>query len=81
MAEAYSSTSRHEHAGNDHRADRRPQTQERVSSPATSAYQPVQPALLAGFPPTGRGNGPVRQAMCLQMQRLHGNRATQRFLQ
>lgn len=43
---------------------------------------PSYPAsLLSDVRLGGRGNGPVRTALMLQMQRTYGNRAVQRFLQ
>src|SRR5437016_165008 len=43
---------------------------------------PTYPLSLLGDPRLyGRGNGPVRTALALQMQRTYGNRATRRLLQ
>src|SRR4051812_23352504 len=43
---------------------------------------PLYPTSLLNDPRlSGRGNGPVRTALMLQMQRTYGNRATGRFLQ
>src|SRR5690348_3266560 len=41
---------------------------------------PTVSRLLADPAIQGRGNGPVRQAAILQLQRTHGNRAVQRAL-
>src|SRR5688500_10950767 len=43
---------------------------------------PAYPSsLLAGGKLSGRGNAPVRAALMRQVQRTHGNRAAQRFMQ
>lgn len=64
------------------RVQRTEQSSEGGEGALASASAPSYPtSLLSDSRLSGRGNGPVRTAMMLQMQRTYGNRAVQRFIQ
>ena len=77
-----------ERASQDHAKQSEPAQQAAGGLPAAPAN--ALPALAGGAEAggrllnnpllSGRGNGPVRQALLLQLQRTQGNRATQRLL-